>query len=123
LNQRTETTPAGPSDLVQGNDGFRFGPLEVLLDRRTVLTDGRTLPLTVREFHLLASLATRAEEVVSRGDLYEMVWGSEMRERDRSVDVYVSKVRTKLQVALPHWSYIHTHIGFGYCFSPRHLVG
>jgi len=31
----------------------------------------------------------------------------------------VSKVRTKLEDALPHWNYIQTHIGFGYCFSPR----
>lgn len=44
-----------------------------------------------------------------------------MPENDRSVDVYVSKLRHKLETALPHWSFIQTHIGFGYCFSPRPL--
>jgi DNA-binding response OmpR family regulator len=37
-----------------------------------------------------------------------------MRSRDRSVDVYVRKLRVKLDAALPGWSFIHTHFGFGY---------
>ena len=97
------------------------GPLEVRLDQRTVLADGRGIVLTVREFHLLAALASRPEQVVSRDELYDFVWGGPMPENDRSVDVYVSKLRHKLEAALPHWSFIRTHIGFGYCFSPKPL--
>jgi DNA-binding winged helix-turn-helix (wHTH) protein len=37
-----------------------------------------------------------------------------MRVRDRSVDVYVRKLRVKLEAALPGWSFIHTHFGLGY---------
>ena len=37
-----------------------------------------------------------------------------MRPRDRSVDVYVRKLRVKLDAALPGWTFIHTHFGFGY---------
>lgn len=97
------------------------GPLEVRLDQRTVLADGRGIILTVREFHLLAVLASRPEQVVSRDEVYDLVWGGSMPEHDRSVDVYVSKLRHKLESALPHWGFIQTHIGFGYCFSPRPL--
>jgi DNA-binding response OmpR family regulator len=98
---------------------LRAGPLEILFDGQTVLTDGRPLTLTVREFQLLAALAQRRDLVVGRDELYEAVWHEPMNGQERSVDVYVSKVRSKLELALPHWKYIHTHIGFGYCFSPQ----
>jgi DNA-binding response OmpR family regulator len=39
--------------------------------------------------------------------------------QDRSVDVYVHKLRTKLADALPEWGFIHTHFGFGYRFQPE----
>jgi DNA-binding response OmpR family regulator len=38
---------------------------------------------------------------------------------DRSIDVYVHKLRAKLEAALPEWSFIHTHVGFGYRFTPE----
>jgi DNA-binding response OmpR family regulator len=42
-----------------------------------------------------------------------------MRAADRSVDVYVHKLRSKLAHALPEWRFIHTHFGFGYRFEPE----
>lgn len=108
-------TAAGEGEVLNA------GPLEVRLAQRTVLADGRGLVLTVREFHLLAALAARPEQVVSREELYDLVWGGSMPDHDRSVDVYVSKLRHKLEAALPHWSFVRTHIGFGYCFSPKRL--
>ncbi len=42
-----------------------------------------------------------------------------MRAGDRSVDVYVSKLRTKLEAAMPDRRFIHTHPGFGYRFQPQ----
>jgi Transcriptional regulatory protein, C terminal len=47
------------------------------------------------------------------------VWGYAMAHGDRSVDVFVRKLRQKLRSASPHWSYIHTHFGVGYRFSPQ----
>jgi DNA-binding response OmpR family regulator len=47
------------------------------------------------------------------------VWGGEQRPGDRSVDVYVSKLRNKLETALPDRRFIHTHPGFGYRFQPQ----
>jgi DNA-binding response OmpR family regulator len=51
---------------------------------------------------------------MAREDLFRLVWGREMRAGDRSVDVYVRKLRVKLEAALPGWAFIHTHFGFGY---------
>ena len=42
--------------------------------------------------------------------------------RDRSVDVYVRKLRVKLEAALPGWSFIHTHFGFGYRLAAERQV-
>jgi DNA-binding response OmpR family regulator len=54
-----------------------------------------------------------------REEPYRAVWGGPMRSADRSVDVYVHKLRAKLATALPEWRFIHTHFGFGYRFSPE----
>ena len=70
--------------------------------------------LSIRELRLLTELARREERIVSREELFRLVWGREMRTRDRSVDVYVRKLRVKLEAALPGWSFIHTHFGLGY---------
>jgi DNA-binding winged helix-turn-helix (wHTH) protein len=51
------------------------------------------------------------------------VWGYAMARGDRSVDVFVRKLRQKLEKASPGWRYIHTHFGVGYRFSPEPAVG
>src|SRR5918998_1012586 len=86
---------------------------------RLVLAAGRVLTLSVREFELLVALARREGGIVARRDLYEAVWGGALRDGDRSIDVYVHKLRCKLEDALPEWSFIHTHVGFGYRFTPE----
>ena len=101
---------------------LRAGRLEVRPAESLVLADGRPLTLSVREFQLLVELARRADRIVSREQLYALVWDADMRPGDRSVDVYVHKLREKLERALPGWWFIHTHVGFGYRFSaePSH---
>ncbi len=96
---------------------LRAGRLEVRPAESLVLANGRPLNLSVREFGLLVELARRPERIVAREALYAVAWGAEMRAGDRSVDVYVHKLRDKLEAALPEWRFIHTHVGFGYRFS------
>jgi len=98
---------------------MRPGPLEIRPTDFCALADGELLPLTVRELDLLTALARRAGRIVSRDELSEAVWGRSYRSGDRSVDVYVAKLRSKLDEALPEWRHIHTHFGFGYRFSPE----
>jgi DNA-binding winged helix-turn-helix (wHTH) protein len=57
--------------------------------------------------------------VLRREEIYERVWGYAMAHGDRSVDVFVRKLRQKLRSASPQWSYIHTHFGVGYRFAPQ----
>lgn len=95
------------------------GELEVRLSEGLVLATGQALTLSVREFGLLAAMVRRSGGIVSRQELYREVWGGQLRPGDRSVDVYVSKLRTKLEAAMPDRRFIHTHPGFGYRFQPR----
>jgi DNA-binding response OmpR family regulator len=98
---------------------LRSGEVEVRPDEFVALAGGRPLPLTARELDLLAAFVARADRIVSREELYSAVWGLPYRKSDRSVDVYVGKLRQKLERALPGRRLIHTHFGFGYRFTPR----
>ncbi len=93
------------------------GPLEILPEDNIAIAAGRTLMLSIREFRLLTELARRADRIMAREELFRLVWGRDMRPGDRSVDVYVRKLRVKLEQALPEWRFIHTHFGFGYRLS------
>lgn len=95
------------------------GELEIRVGEGLVLANGRALTLSVREFELLVAMAGRAGAIVRREELYGSVWGEELRAGDRSVDVYVSKLRGKLERAMPDRRFIHTHPGFGYRFQPQ----
>jgi DNA-binding response OmpR family regulator len=98
-----------------------IGQLEVRPAESIALAAGRPLTLSVRELGLLVELA-RKDRIVSRDKLCARVWGTPLRTGDRSVDVYVHKLRVKLKDALPGWRFIHTHLGFGYRLSaePSH---
>jgi DNA-binding response OmpR family regulator len=100
-------------------DGIQVGDLEIRPEDGLCLAAGRALTLSVREFQLLVALAQRAHRIVSRPDLYAQVWGGQLRDGDRSIDVYVHKLRVKLETALPAWAFIHTHVGFGYRLDPE----
>jgi DNA-binding response OmpR family regulator len=83
------------------------------------LAGGHTLMLSGRELHLLIELARRAGRIVEREELSRVAWGRALRPGDRSVDVYVRKLRVKLEEAAPGWRFIHTHVGFGYRLAPE----
>lgn len=93
--------------------------LEIRPGELQVLADGHRVGLTVREFELFLLLAERVDSVVQRPQIYTAIWGGTMQRRDRSVDVLVRKVRAKLELVAPEWTYIHTHFGIGYRFSPE----
>ena len=112
---------SSPGESAAGGDAqtLRAGELEVRLADGLVLAGGHVLTLSVREFELLVALARRLGTIVRRDELFRTVWRGELRPGDRSVDVYVSKLRSKLEKAMPDRRYIHTHPGFGYRFQPQ----
>ena len=103
----------------QTGEVIKAGELEIRPSEYLALAGGRALTLSVRELDLLAAMGRREGRIVPREELYQTVWGTPMRTADRSVDVYVHKLRTKLAMALPEWQFIHTHFGFGYRFQPE----
>ena len=94
------------------------GGLEIRPAEFTALAGDRPLNLTARELDLLTARVEREGRIVSREELYRTVWGEHYRKSDRSVDVYVARLRHKLGDAVPDRRFIHTHFGFGYRFQP-----
>jgi DNA-binding response OmpR family regulator len=95
------------------------GELEIRADRFQAYVSGSSLDLTRREFELLQLLAEAKGQVLEREAIYQRVWGYAMAHGDRSVDVFIRKLRHKLETRSPGWSYIHTHFGVGYRFDPE----
>ena len=83
---------------------------------------GASVDLTRREFELIQLLADAQGQVLQREEMYQRVWGYAMVHGDRSVDVFVRKLRQKLERASPGWRYIHTHFGIGYRFTAEPVV-
>ena len=75
--------------------------------------------LTPREFQVLLVLARAQGKPLARNRIYRDAWGYEMMAGDRSVDVFVRKVRQKLRAAIPGTDFIITHHGVGYRFDPQ----
>jgi DNA-binding response OmpR family regulator len=100
---------------------MQAGEVEVRMDQFQAFVGGRSIDLTRREFELIHLLAGAEGRVLEREEVYQRVWGYAMARGDRSVDVFVRKLRQKLEKASPSWRYIHTHFGVGYRFAPERV--
>jgi DNA-binding response OmpR family regulator len=97
------------------------GELAIRPDRFDAYAGGRPALLSRREYELLHLLASADGQVLEREDVYQRVWGYTMARGDRSVDVFVRKLRLKLEAVSPRWRYVHTHFGVGYRFAAEPL--
>jgi DNA-binding response OmpR family regulator len=97
------------------------GELAIRPDRFDAYAGGRPASLSRREYELLHLLAAADGQVLEREDVYQRVWGYTMARGDRSVDVFVRKLRLKLEAVSPRWRYVHTHFGVGYRFAAEPL--
>jgi len=97
------------------------GEVEIRSDRFQAFVSGDSIDLTRREFELIELLAAAEGRVLEREEIYSRLWGYTMVRGDRSVDVFVRKLRQKLEKASPNWRYIHTHFGIGYRFAAESL--
>jgi DNA-binding winged helix-turn-helix (wHTH) protein len=93
------------------------GEVEIRSDRFQAFVGAQSIDLTRREFELIELLASAEGRVLEREEIYSSLWGYAMVRGDRSVDVFVRKLRQKLEKASPQWRYIHTHFGIGYRFA------
>jgi DNA-binding response OmpR family regulator len=111
VRRRRRSEPRGESAAVAA------GEVEIRPDQFQAFAGGRSIELTRREFELIELLSSAEGRVLEREEIYQRVWGYAMARGDRSVDVFVRKLRQKLEKASPGWRYIHTHFGIGYRFA------
>jgi DNA-binding response OmpR family regulator len=109
------------ADAPAASDAVLAGEIEIRPDQFQAFANGRSIDLTRREFELIQLLAAAGGRVLEREEIYQRVWGYTMAHGDRSVDVFVRKLRSKLQQTSPEWTYIHTHFGVGYRFAAERV--
>ena len=107
---------------VLDNDLMAFGEVEIRLRARTVHVGRRHVPVSPREFELIAFLARNAGQTVTRMQLLENVWKLHFDPGTNVVDVHVGRLRRKLEEAAGR-PVIHTARGAGYVFAPAGLAG
>jgi DNA-binding response OmpR family regulator len=98
---------------------------ELRLDPKNVqaYVDGRSADLTPTEFRLLYALALEQGRVLTRDELLQKIWGRRLTRRDRTVDVFVRKLREKIDVRSSRHSFVHTRYGVGYKLEPQPKAG
>jgi DNA-binding response OmpR family regulator len=104
---------------VRAQDPRRGEPIEVeelLIDPRSfqAYIDGENVELTPTEFRLLYALAEEQGRVLTRDELLQKIWGRRLTRRDRTVDVFVRKLREKIDFRAPRHNFVHTRYGVGY---------
>ncbi len=110
-------------DLPDEEETISAGELAIRPDRFDAYAGQDSAGLSRKEYELLMLLARAEGRVLEREHIYERVWGYTMVRGDRSVDVFVRKLRTKLERISPAWRYVHTHFGVGYRFAPERADG
>jgi two-component system response regulator RegX3 len=105
------------ADLPTEDATIVAGELAIRPDRFQAFVSGQSADLTRKEFELLHLLAQAQGRVLEREEIYQRVWGYTMVRGDRSVDVFVRKLRQKLEPLSAEWNYLHTQFGVGYRFA------
>src|SRR6476661_6536329 len=108
-NRRDDAPRGEPIDIEE----LRIDPREV-----QAFLDGESAELTPTEFRLLYQLALERGRVVTRGELLQKIWGRRETHRDRTVDVFVRRLRDKVDRRASHHTFIQTRYGVGYRFEP-----
>jgi two-component system alkaline phosphatase synthesis response regulator PhoP len=108
---RAQDTPRG--DAIEIEE-LRIDPREV-----QAFVDGASAELTPTEFKLLYTLALERGRVVTRDELLQRIWGRRQTHRDRTVDVFVRRLRDKIDKRAGEHTFIQTRYGVGYKLDPQ----
>jgi DNA-binding response OmpR family regulator len=93
------------------------GDIEISHSRYDAIAHDHSAGLTTREFEVLETLAVHDGVALRRERICASVWGDHVPAGDRSVDIFVGRIRFKLKRISPDWRYLHTHPGVGYRFA------
>ena len=117
LVARIRSVLRGLAQVSDTAEVLRFGDLEIDVGSMTVQVQGRNVLTTVREFRLLEYLATHRGRVLTRDQLLDAVWKETPFVTPRSIDVYIRRLREKVEVDPRHPQYLKTLRGIGYRFE------
>jgi len=117
LVARIRTVLRGLGHSSSAPEVLRLGELEIDVSSMTVQVGGRNVLTTVREFRLLEYLATHRGRVLTRDQLLDAVWKETPFVTPRSIDVYIRRLREKLEDDPRHPQYLKTLRGIGYRFE------
>ena len=98
----------------QSSESIIIGDITIDFDQRDATRDGERCKLNTREFELVAYLAKNANRALSREAIFEEIWGYEMDFNSNSLEVYVYRVRKKIELDPNNPDYLHTVRGYGY---------
>src|SRR5205823_7532476 len=104
-------------ELPSEDEVILAGEIAIRPDRFDAYAGEEPATLSRKEYGLLSLLASAGGRVLEREEIYQRVWGYTMARGDRSVDVFVRKLRQKLERVSPARRYVHTHFGVGYRFG------
>ncbi len=93
---------------------YRFGDIEMDLRSRTVKRTGRDVPVTRKEFEILALLARRPGEVIPRDEFCDLIWGPDVFVTQRVIDTHIASLRKKIEPEPDNPQHIFSVRGVGY---------
>src|SRR3989441_13077151 len=123
MNELVARVRAASRRALRRDDAQRGDPIEIeelLIDPREMqaFVDGESAGLTPTEFRLLYQLALERGRVLTRDELLQKIWGRREAHRDRTVDVFVRRLRDKIDRRAPRHTFIQTRYGVGYRLDP-----
>jgi DNA-binding response OmpR family regulator len=123
MNELVARVRAASRRATRRDDTPRGEPIEIeelRIDPREVqaYVDGESAELTPTEFRLLYQLALDRGRVVTRDELLQRIWGRRETHRDRTVDVFVRRLRWKIDRRAPRHTFVQTRYGVGYRLDP-----
>jgi DNA-binding response OmpR family regulator len=117
LVARIRSVLRGLGQIPAPGEVLRLGDLEIDVSSMTVQMQGRNVLTTVREFRLLEYMATHRGRVLTRDQLLDAVWKETPFVTPRSIDVYIRRLREKIELDPRHPQYLKTLRGIGYRFE------
>ena len=111
------TSPAKPK--VVNESVVEKGDLRLDCDSRRLFVMGKEVNLTAREFELLELFVKNENKVYSRENLLSIIWGKDYPGDVRTVDVYVRRLREKIESNPSEPKYVHTKWGVGYYYNQK----
>jgi DNA-binding response OmpR family regulator len=103
-----------PAPSVASGDSIKVGKVEIDRQRKVVTVDGQPVQFSKKEFEILNLLASNPGSIFSREDLINELWKDAPYVLDRTVDVHIARIRSKLGVCK---SYLTNRSGYGYTFN------